>query len=60
VRSELVVGFGLSGDKDIVSALRAGADGIAVGTAVISELEKEGVTEGLKLVSYYRGVIDGV
>ncbi|BBD72701.1 tryptophan synthase subunit alpha [Sulfodiicoccus acidiphilus] len=59
VRSDLIVGFGLSSESDLRSALRAGADGVAVGTALITELEGRGVTGGLALVRKYREILDG-
>ncbi len=58
VENKLVVGFGLSDVEDMRKALRAGADGIAIGTAYIEEIEKKGVESAISLVKYFRGVLD--
>ncbi|MCI2414945.1 MAG: tryptophan synthase subunit alpha [Candidatus Aramenus sp.] len=58
VENKLVVGFGLSDVEDMRKALRAGADGIAIGTAYIEEVEKRGVKSAISLVKYFRGVLD--
>ncbi|EWG07026.1 MAG: tryptophan synthase subunit alpha [Candidatus Aramenus sulfurataquae] len=58
VENKLVVGFGLSDVEDMKKALRAGADGIAIGTAYIEEVEKRGVKSAISLVKYFRGVLD--
>jgi tryptophan synthase alpha chain len=59
VRNRLVVGFGLS-QNEIVDVLRAGADGIAVGSALIRLIESSGVEAAVKFLKELRGVIDGV
>jgi tryptophan synthase alpha chain len=40
VDGKLIVGFGLSGEKEIVEALKGGADGIAIGSSIVEILEK--------------------
>ncbi len=57
VRNKLVVGFGLSTD-DIREVILAGADGVAIGTAYIEKIEKEGVSSALELVRGLRGILD--
>ncbi len=57
VQNKLVVGFGLS-IKDIEKVVKAGADGIAVGTAIIEAIEKSDVEKALELVKELRGVLD--
>jgi len=59
VRNRLVVGFGLS-QNEIVDVLRAGADGIAIGSALIQLIESSGVEAAVKFLKELRGVIDGV
>ncbi|BDC19875.1 tryptophan synthase subunit alpha [Acidianus sp. HS-5] len=58
VNNKLVVGFGLSDVEDMRKALRAGADGIAIGTAYIEAIEKGGVQDAINLVKYFRGVLN--
>lgn len=58
VQNKLVVGFGLSDVEDIRKALKAGADGIAIGTAYIEAMEKEGIDKVIELVKYFRGVLN--
>ncbi|AWR94974.1 tryptophan synthase subunit alpha [Acidianus brierleyi] len=58
VENKLVVGFGLSDVNDMRKALRAGADGIAIGTAYIEEIEKNGINSAISLVKYFRGVLN--
>ncbi|ARM76530.1 tryptophan synthase subunit alpha [Acidianus manzaensis] len=58
VENKLVVGFGLSDVEDMRKALRAGADGIAIGTAYIEAVEKGGVDNSIELVKYFRGVLN--
>jgi tryptophan synthase alpha chain len=58
VENKLVVGFGLSNVEDMRKALRAGADGIAIGTAYIEEIEKNGVNSAISLAKYFRGVLN--
>ncbi|AEE94236.1 tryptophan synthase, alpha subunit [Acidianus hospitalis W1] len=58
VDNKLVVGFGLSDVEDMRKALRAGADGIAIGTAYIEAIEKGGVQDAINLVKYFRGVLN--
>lgn len=57
VGNTLVVGFGLSID-DIANAVNAGADGIAVGTAIIEAIERGGIEEAFKLLTKLRGVLN--
>jgi tryptophan synthase alpha chain len=59
VRNRLVVGFGLS-QNEIVDVLRAGADGVAVGSALVQLIESGGVEAVVKFLKELRGVIDGV
>lgn len=59
VRNRMVVGFGLSAN-DIPEVIRAGADGIAVGTALIEAIDRGGVEEAVRLIKLLRGVVDGV
>jgi tryptophan synthase alpha chain len=59
VRNRLVVGFGLS-QNEIVDVLRAGADGVAVGSALIQLIESGGVETAVKFLKELRGAIDGV
>ncbi|QKQ99337.1 tryptophan synthase subunit alpha [Metallosphaera tengchongensis] len=59
VNNKLVVGFGLSDVNDMKKALLAGADGIAIGTAYIEEIEKHGVESAISLAKSYRGILDG-
>nr|WP_048099372.1 tryptophan synthase subunit alpha [Acidianus sp. RZ1] len=58
VSNKLVVGFGLSDTEDMRKAMRAGADGIAIGTAYIEAIEKGGVDEAIKLVKQYREILN--
>uniref|UniRef100_A0A7J3ZKZ5 tryptophan synthase n=1 Tax=Fervidicoccus fontis TaxID=683846 RepID=A0A7J3ZKZ5_9CREN len=58
-KNKLVVGFGLS-LNEVADVLKAGADGIAVGSAIIQAVDNGGVEAGEKLVKELRGVIDGV
>ncbi|MEM1541170.1 MAG: tryptophan synthase subunit alpha [Ignisphaera sp.] len=55
----LVVGFGLS-INDIAKVLEAGADGVAIGTAIVEALENDGVDQALRIVETVRGVLDGL
>lgn len=57
VNNKLVVGFGLS-DEDIREVIVSGADGVAIGTAYIERIEKEGVSSALDLVNGLRGILD--
>jgi tryptophan synthase alpha chain len=59
VRNRLVIGFGLS-LNDIADVLKAGADGIAVGSALIHTINDEGIDGVSKVLKELRGVIDGV
>ncbi|ADM28514.1 tryptophan synthase, alpha chain [Ignisphaera aggregans DSM 17230] len=59
VRNKLVVGFGLSIDE-IADVVRAGADGIAIGSAIIEKLESNDFDGALKLIEDIRGVLNGV
>lgn len=59
VRNRLVVGFGLS-LSDIPEIIRAGADGIAIGSALIEAIERNGIGGFTELVRTIRGVINGV
>ncbi len=59
VRNKLIVGFGLSID-DITSVVRAGADGVAIGSAVVERLERNDVDGAIEIVKMVRGVLDGV
>lgn len=58
VENKLVVGFGLSDEKDLRDALYAGADGIAIGTLFIEEIEKNGINKSLELVKKFREILD--
>lgn len=58
VRNKLVVGFGLS-INDIPEVIKAGADGVAVGSMLIDAIDRGGVEEFIKLVRAIRGAIDG-
>lgn len=58
VQNKLVVGFGLNDFNDMRKALSAGADGIAIGTAYIEEIEKKGLDSALQLVKTLRGILD--
>ncbi|BFH74289.1 tryptophan synthase subunit alpha [Sulfurisphaera javensis] len=58
VQNKLVVGFGLNDFNDMRKALSAGADGVAIGTAFIEEIEKNGVNSALQLVKTIRGILD--
>ncbi|AAY80752.1 tryptophan synthase subunit alpha [Sulfolobus acidocaldarius] len=58
VQSKLVVGFGLNSIEDIKKAMSVGADGIAVGTSLIEEVDKNGVNGALELIKKLRGVLD--
>jgi tryptophan synthase alpha chain len=57
-RGKLVVGFGLS-ESEIKVALSSGADGIAVGSSIVSALEKDR-EKALELVKRLREVVDSV
>jgi len=59
VKNKLIVGFGLS-LNDIADVLKAGADGIAVGSVLIQAINDGGVEGVTKLLKELRGVIDGV
>jgi len=59
VRNRLVVGFGLSIDE-IIDVVRAGADGIAIGSAIIEKLESNDIDGALKLIEGIRGVLNSV
>jgi tryptophan synthase alpha chain len=59
VENKLVVGFGLSDVEDMRRALKAGADGVAIGTAYIEEIERGGVKSAIALARKFRGVLDG-
>ncbi len=59
VDNKLVVGFGLSDINDMKKALNAGADGIAIGTIYIEEIEKNGVESAISLARTFRGIING-
>lgn len=59
VKNKLVAGFGLS-VNDIPDIIKAGADGIAIGSALIEAIDRGGVKEFSKLIQAVRGVIDGV
>ncbi|MFP3196967.1 MAG: tryptophan synthase subunit alpha [Sulfolobaceae archaeon] len=58
VQNKLVVGFGLNDLNDLRKALAAGADGVAIGTAFIEEIEKNGINSALELVKKIRGILD--
>ncbi|QXJ29710.1 Tryptophan synthase alpha chain [Saccharolobus shibatae B12] len=58
VENKLIVGFGLSSESDLRDALSAGADGIAIGTAFIEEIEKNGVESAINLVKKFRVILD--
>lgn len=58
VQNKLVVGFGLNNFDDMRKALKAGADGVAIGTAFIEEIEKGGINSALELVKTIRGILD--
>ncbi|AHC51678.1 tryptophan synthase subunit alpha [Sulfolobus acidocaldarius SUSAZ] len=58
VQSKLIVGFGLNSIEDIKKAMSVGADGIAVGTSLIEEVDKNGVNGALELIRKLRGVLD--
>ena len=58
VQNKLVVGFGLNNLDDLRKALKAGADGVAIGTAFIEEIEKNGIESALELVKKIRGILD--
>ncbi|BAB66273.1 tryptophan synthase subunit alpha [Sulfurisphaera tokodaii] len=58
VQNKLVVGFGLNDFNDLRKALSAGADGVAIGTAFIEEIEKNGIQSALHLVKTIRGILD--
>jgi len=58
VQNKLVVGFGLNDFNDMRKALSAGADGVAIGTAFIEEIEKNGLQSALQLVKTLRGILD--
>ncbi|AFZ69892.1 tryptophan synthase, alpha subunit [Caldisphaera lagunensis DSM 15908] len=57
VSNKLIVGFGLS-NEDINSVIKAGADGIAIGTAFIKKIDSEGLDSSLNLVKELRGILD--
>ncbi len=57
VNNKLIVGFGLS-NEDIKSVIKAGADGIAIGTAFIKKIDSEGLESSLNLVKELRGILD--
>lgn len=59
INNTLIAGFGLS-LRDIPRVVEAGADGVAIGTAIVESLEKDGVESALKLVEAARGVLDGL
>ncbi|MFP3200925.1 MAG: tryptophan synthase subunit alpha [Sulfolobus sp.] len=58
VQNKLVVGFGLNDFNDMRKALSAGADGVAIGTAFIEEIERNGINSALELVKKIRGILD--
>lgn len=58
VQNKLVVGFGLHDFNDMRKALSAGADGVAIGTIFIEEIEKNGLQSALQLVKTIRGILD--
>lgn len=59
VRNSLIVGFGLS-ESDIVEVVEAGADGVAIGTAVVEALTSGGIDAAIGVVRGVRGLLDGV
>ncbi|BCS94207.1 MAG: tryptophan synthase alpha chain [Metallosphaera javensis (ex Sakai et al. 2022)] len=59
VNNKLVVGFGLSDIEDMKKALKAGADGVAIGTVYIEEIERNGVESAISLARKFRGILDG-
>lgn len=59
VSNKLIVGFGLS-LRDVADVVRAGADGVAIGSAIVEALESGGFTEAIRVVRELRGVLDGV
>lgn len=59
IKNKLVVGFGLS-INDIPRVIKAGADGIAIGSMLIDSIEKNGIEESIKIIKMIRGVIDGI
>ncbi|WP_338601530.1 tryptophan synthase subunit alpha [Sulfolobus tengchongensis] len=58
VDNKLVVGFGLSNESDLRDALSAGADGVAIGTAFIEEIERNGIDSAVNLVKKIRVILD--
>ncbi|MEL9969652.1 MAG: tryptophan synthase subunit alpha [Metallosphaera sp.] len=59
VKNKLVVGFGLSDVNDMVKAVKAGADGVAIGTVYIEEIERNGVNSAISLAKKFRAILDG-
>ncbi|WP_292319052.1 tryptophan synthase subunit alpha [Caldisphaera sp.] len=57
VNNKLIVGFGLS-LNDIKNVLKAGADGIAIGSAFIQRIETNGIDYAIDLVRELRGILD--
>lgn len=58
VDNKLVVGFGLSDENDLRKALKAGADGAAIGTAFIQAIDNGGVKQAVDLVIKLRSILD--
>jgi len=59
VNNKLVVGFGLS-LNEIADVMKAGADGIAIGSALIQLIDSSSIEAVVELLKELRGVIDGV
>ncbi len=59
VKNRIVVGFGLSID-DIADVIRAGADGVAMGSAIIERLESNDVDGLIEFINRVRGVLNNV
>ncbi|MGC8566723.1 MAG: tryptophan synthase subunit alpha [Caldisphaera sp.] len=57
VNNKLVVGFGLS-FNDIRNVINSGADGVAIGSAFIERIEKEGINSAFELIKEIRGILD--
>ena len=58
VQSKLIVGFGLSNELDLREALSSRADGVAIGTIFIEEIDKNGIKSALEVVKKIRGILD--
>ena len=58
VQSRLIVGFGLSNEPDLREALSSRADGVAIGTIFIEEIDKNGIKSALEVVKKIRGILD--